>query len=102
MAGRAAWQQYFSEVDVFLCPTSFTAAFPHNSGPFEERTITTSAGEQPYDNQVFWISHASLTGHPALSMPVGLTSDGLPVGAQIIGPLHEDDTAITFAELASA
>jgi amidase len=23
----------------------------------------------------------------------------LPVGAQIIGPLYEDDTAITFAEL---
>jgi len=23
----------------------------------------------------------------------------LPVGAQIIGPMYEDDTAITFAEL---
>jgi amidase len=27
------------------------------------------------------------------------TPGGLPVGAQIVGPLYEDDTAITFAEL---
>lgn len=25
--------------------------------------------------------------------------NGLPTGAQIIGPLYEDDTALTFAEL---
>jgi amidase len=31
--------------------------------------------------------------------PIGRTSAGLPVGAQIIGPLYEDDTALTFAEL---
>ena len=26
-------------------------------------------------------------------------ANGLPIGAQIIGPLYEDDAAITFAEL---
>jgi amidase len=31
--------------------------------------------------------------------PVGRTPAGLPVGVQLVGPLHEDDTAITFAEL---
>jgi amidase len=31
--------------------------------------------------------------------PIGRTPGGLPVGAQIVGPLYEDDTAITFAEL---
>jgi amidase len=34
-----------------------------------------------------------------VAAPVGQTRSGLPVGAQIIGPLFEDDTAITFAEL---
>jgi amidase len=96
MAARAAWQQYFEEVDVFLCPTSFTTAFPHDSSPFDKRTID----GRPYDAQVFWISLAGLTGLPALSMPVA--SPGLPVGAQVIAPFHEDDTAITFAELAAA
>lgn len=90
MTARQKWQRYFEDVDVFLCPTSFTVAFPHGS--------TTIAG-QPYETQVFWIAHASLTGHPALSMPIGRTPAGLPVGGQVIGPWHEDDTAITFAEL---
>ncbi|MFI5708440.1 amidase family protein [Kribbella sp. NPDC051620] len=95
LATRAAWQTYFGDIDVFLCPTSFTTAFPHDDRPFEERTID----GRPYDAQVFWISHASLTGLPAVSMPI--PASGLPVGAQVIGPFHEDDTAITFAELAA-
>ena len=99
MATRAAWDSYFADVDVFVCPTNFTAAFPHDQRPFEQRTVPTSHGEQPYTNQPFWISHASLPGLPAVAAPVGFTKDGLPVGAQIIGPLYEDDTPLTFAEL---
>jgi amidase len=84
---------------VFLCPANFTPAFPHDTRPFEERTISTPEGERPYDNQVFWVSHASLAGLPAAVAPIGKTPAGLPVGAQIIAPLYEDDTATTFAEL---
>ncbi|HZX02718.1 MAG TPA: amidase family protein [Kribbella sp.] len=92
LAARARWQQHFEDVDVFLCPTSFTVAFPHGSTAIDGR---------PYEAQAFWIVHASLTGHPALSMPIGHTSTGLPTAAQVIGQWHEDDTAITFAELLS-
>jgi amidase len=87
MAARAAWDRYFAEVDVFLCPAAFTAAFPH--------------GDSPHQALGFWIAPASLAGLPALSAPVGLTPGGMPVGAQVLGPRHEDDTAITFAELAA-
>ncbi|TCC33477.1 amidase family protein [Kribbella sindirgiensis] len=90
LQARASWQQYFKDIDVFLCPTSFTVAFPHGS---------TTIDGKPYETQVFWIAPAALTGHPALSMPIERTPGGLPVGAQVIGPWHEDDTAITFAEL---
>lgn len=99
MSARAAWSRYFDDVDVFFCPTNFTPAFPHDSRPFQERTIATPEGERPYDNQTFWVSHASLPGLPAVVAPIGRTPGGLPVGAQIIGPLYEDDTALTFAEL---
>jgi amidase len=99
MAARAAWSGYFSEIDVFLCPVNFTPAFPHDSRPFEKRTITTPEGERPYNDQTFWVSHASLPGLPAVAAPIGRTPGGLPVGAQIVGPLYEDNTAITFAEL---
>jgi amidase len=99
MAARTAWSRYFNEIDVFLCPVNFTPAFPHDARPFEQRTITTPDGERPYNDQAFWVSHASLPGLPAVAAPIGLTPGGLPVGAQILGPLYEDDTAITFAEL---
>jgi amidase len=99
MAARAVWSRYFDDIDVFLCPANFTPAFPHDTRPFEERTISTPEGERPYDNQVFWVSHASLAGLPAAVAPIGKTPAGLPVGAQIIAPLYEDDTATTFAEL---
>ena len=99
MAARAAWNRYFDDIDVFLCPANFTPAFPHDARPFEQRTITTPEGDRPYRDQAFWVSHASLPGLPAVAAPIGRTPGGLPVGAQIVGPLYEDDTAIIFAEL---
>lgn len=96
---RAAWDAYFREVDVLLCPASFTTAFPHDPRPFDERTIPTPDGERPYGDQAFWVAHAALPGLPAVSAPAGRSPGGLPVGAQILGPRYEDDTAVTFAEL---
>jgi amidase len=98
-AVRAAWSRYFTQVDVFVCPTNFTAAFPHDARPIQERTIATAEGERSYAEQPFWIAHASLAGLPAVAAPVGRTPGGLPVGVQLVGPPFEDDTAITFAEL---
>ncbi len=93
------WADYFADIDVFVCPSNFTTAITHDSRPFDERRITTPDGERSYSEQPFWISHASLPGLPAVVAPAGLTPAGLPVGVQVIGPLFEDDTAITFAEL---
>jgi amidase len=36
---------------------------------------------------------------PATVAPIGRTSDGLPVGIQIVGPYLEDRTTIHFASL---
>jgi amidase len=101
MAVRAAWQRYFSGADVFLSPVTFTTAFPHDDRAFAERTIETADGPRRYDSLPFWVAQASLPGLPAVAAPVGQAGSGLPVGAQVIGPLHEDDTALTFAELLS-
>lgn len=99
MALRAAWARYFADVDVFLCPTTFTTAFPHDHRPYEARTISSGDGERRYDELTFWIAHPAVAGLPAVSAPVGRTAGGLPVGLQVVGPIFEDDTAITFAEL---
>lgn len=43
----------------------------------------------------------NMTQQPALSIPIGTTSEGLPIGMQIIGPRHSDDLVLAaglFAE----
>jgi Asp-tRNA(Asn)/Glu-tRNA(Gln) amidotransferase A subunit family amidase len=43
----------------------------------------------------------NMTQQPALSIPIGKTSQGLPIGMQIIGPRHSDDLVLAaglFAE----
>jgi Asp-tRNA(Asn)/Glu-tRNA(Gln) amidotransferase A subunit family amidase len=39
----------------------------------------------------------NFTGHPAISIPAGLTSDGLPIGLQIIGRRHAERTVLAVA-----
>ena len=103
LAYRAQWQAYFNQVDVFLSPVAFTAAFPHDhSEPQEQRTIATSAGPRHYMDMLNWIAPATLTGCPATVAPAGRTPQGLPVGIQIMGPFWEDATPITFADLLAA
>jgi amidase len=97
-AARTAWSRHFRDVDVFVCPVAPTAAFLHDDRPFEERTVQTTTGALPYERIPFWVAKATLSGLPAVSVPVGRTSAGLPVGLQVIGPHGEDDTVITFAE----
>jgi amidase len=102
LAYRAQWQAYFNQVDVFLSPVAFTAAFPHDhSEPQDQRTIATSAGPRHYSDVLNWIAPATLTGCPATVAPAGRTPQGLPVGVQIMGPFWEDATPITFADLLS-
>jgi amidase len=97
---RALWQSYFDEVDVFLSPVTFTAAFLQDqSEPQDQRSIATVDGPRKYMDGLNWIGPATLTGCPATVAPVGRTEAGLPVGIQIMGPYWEDATPITFAEL---
>ncbi|MFX1756677.1 amidase [Rhodococcus sp. As11] len=42
----------------------------------------------------------NLTQQPAISLPVGTTSAGLPVGLQIVGPRHSDDLLLAVARFA--
>jgi amidase len=63
------------------------------------RSPTSPDGERSYSEQPFRTAHPSVAELPALSAPVGLAAGGMPIDAQIVGPLYEDDTAITFAEL---
>ena len=103
LAFRALWQKYFESHDVFLAPTAFTAAFPHDhSEPIDNRVVATPEGKRPYARDMAsWIFFATLAGLPATVAPVGRTRAGLPAGIQIIAPMWEDGTSIEFAALLS-
>lgn len=100
LAYRALLEKAFESVDVFLLPTAFTTAFPHDPTPPDQRRIPMpEGGSQNFWSLLSYITPATLTGCPATTAPAGLSKSGLPVGLQIIGPYLEDATPIGFAQL---
>jgi amidase len=95
---RAAWAQFFEEYDALVCPVMPVTAIPHDHTPdFEAREISVNGERRTYWEQVAWCAPAGLAYLPAVSVPVGATRSGLPVGLQIIAPYLEDLTAVDLA-----
>ena len=51
-----------------------------------------------YDSLLTWISLATALHLPATAIPAGLTTGGLPVGAQLIGPHGGDTRTLAIAQ----
>jgi amidase len=99
----AAWRALFERVDVLLCPTAATAAFPlDEQGAPWQRTLTVNGAPQPLTTQLFWAGHSGLCGLPSTIAPAGRTPHGLPVGVQIVAPLYHDLRSIRVAALLEA
>ncbi|HET9895086.1 MAG TPA: amidase family protein [Streptosporangiaceae bacterium] len=69
--------------------------------PFDAGAIAPAWAADPAD--LLWLAWTpatypfNLTGHPAVSVPAGLTSASLPVGIQLVGPYGGDDLLLTAA-----
>ena len=95
---RRYWKEFFTNYDVLLCPITPTAAIPHDhSEPMLARTIQVNGQTRPYLDIVAWAGLIGMAYLPVTMAPVGCTSQGLPVGVQIVGPYLEDRTTIDFA-----
>jgi len=78
----------FEAVDLLLTPTCPTPAF--GVGDKMDDPIAM------YLNDVFTVP-ASLAGLPAISIPAGLSADGLPLGLQLIGRAFDEATVLRAA-----
>jgi amidase len=95
---RVKWAQFFEGCDVLLCPPLSSAAFAHTPGSPQNRMLSVNGREVPFEDQLFWAGYAGAFYLPATVAPAGVTSGGLPVGVQIIGPQYGDLTCIRFAK----
>ncbi len=77
--------QAFGKVDAILAPTSPTAAFAQGDKMDDPVAM--------YLNDVFTVP-ASLAGLPAISVPAGLSDEGLPLGLQVIGKAFDEEMVL--------
>jgi len=85
----------FGEIDVLLTPTTAMAAYAAEGPlPMEiEGKDARTSGPVPFTML------ANLCWNPAISVPAGVTHDGLPVGLQIMVRRHADDVALRLARI---
>jgi len=78
----------FEKVNVILSPTSPTTAF--KIGEKIDDPISM------YLSDIYTIS-ANLAGLPAISIPTGFSTNGLPIGSQLIGKILDEQTILNVA-----
>ncbi|MGO9356250.1 MAG: amidase [Xanthobacteraceae bacterium] len=87
---------FFESYDLLLAPATIVAAFP-----VEQRYLAECAGHK-FESYIDWLAIVyaiTLTCCPALSMPCGLTRQGLPVGLQIIAAPRAEARLLAGARL---
>lgn len=88
------WLQRF---DFLVSPTLSRPALPVDHDAFRPITI---AGQVAGSIRGAWYPYLwpfNLSGHPAVSLPCGWSSDGLPIGLQIVGPWYADRRVLALA-----
>ena len=97
---RRSWSAFFQDWDVLLCPVHALPALPHRHdvSPRELR-IDINGEDTAWDDMLFWPGITGAYHLPASVAPLGLTTSGLPVGVQIVGPLYGDRSTMAVARL---
>jgi Asp-tRNA(Asn)/Glu-tRNA(Gln) amidotransferase A subunit family amidase len=80
------------DVPILLSPVCSTPAFVHGAGTYRP------GAEQCYRDTMRHSQWLNLVGLPGVSVPIGLSAEGLPIGVQVIGHPHEEELVLAVAE----
>jgi len=90
---RADVDAALQQVDALLFPTTPIAA-----PPLDAREVTVDGHTEDVRGWLIRCTRPiNVTGHPALSVPCGLTAGGLPIGLQLVGRHFDEATLLRMA-----
>ncbi|MFC1938006.1 amidase, partial [Chloroflexota bacterium] len=88
---KGAMLDFFEKYDLLMCPTTATPAFRIGQ---RDKSLGMSVNEWPFCPFTIVFN---LTQNPGASVPCGISSDGLPIGLQIVGRLQDEVTVLQAA-----
>jgi aspartyl-tRNA(Asn)/glutamyl-tRNA(Gln) amidotransferase subunit A len=101
-AQRRRWEilkaigDVFAEVDLILTPTTATTAFKAEGPPPMEISGQSVGGM----GSVPYTAPFNISGMPAVSIPAGLSADGLPCALQVVARRHEEELVLACGAIA--
>jgi amidase len=81
--------------DLLLTPTTGEPAPP--LGTFDDSGPDPMAAIERARKTAIFNALVNATGQPAISLPLGITDDGLPIGVQLVAPQGREDVLIRIA-----
>jgi aspartyl-tRNA(Asn)/glutamyl-tRNA(Gln) amidotransferase subunit A len=83
----------FADIDAILTP-----ATPVIAPPIGAVKVSVDGVDEPAGNAITrYTSFFNMTGHPAITLPCGMHSEGLPIAAQLIGRHYADEQLLDLA-----
>jgi amidase len=88
---------FFEDYDVLVTPTTNTPARPLGYQNANDPSLDFDAWSLKVLNDISFTPLFNTTGQPALSLPLGQTGGGLPIGVQFVGPMCGEDVLLALA-----
>jgi len=88
---RAKIIKQMRDVPILLSPVCAAPAFRHGEGNWQP-----VCGYRDTMRHAQWLN---LAGFPGVTVPMGFSAQGLPIGVQVIGRPNEDELVLAVAEI---